>query len=207
MKKSNFKKMALMGMAGGLLMAAQAPAAVTGNAKDKLAGGGCGGKGGGCGGYRPNNPQVERHGCGGGSPTRQSQNYTASCHNKSGCGGSQAYAPRQSQYYTADADADEQMYPSSSMQSNQTSGRMMTESELMNQLTPENKALFQTLDAEGKAMALKLASETYTDKNQAVKMAAQKMADKRKMMNKMGTNQGQPQTYNQQQRPQYQSNY
>lgn len=55
----------------------------------------------------------------------------------------------------------------------------MTEKDLMEKLSPEGKTIYQGLDAEGKALALKLANDsTYKDKNDAVKAAAKKMADK-----------------------------
>ena len=98
-----------------------------------------------------------------------------------------------------------------------TSGKMMTETDLMSQLNAEGKATYQGLSKEGKDLAIKLASQTckgqneckglksckteknacmglggckgtgpgpFKDKNDAVKVAAKKMADKRaKMMN------------------------
>jgi hypothetical protein len=54
----------------------------------------------------------------------------------------------------------------------------LSEQELMSQLSAQGKAAFQSLTAEGKALALKLANE-YEDKNLAVKAAAAKMAEKR----------------------------
>lgn len=145
-KKSKFKKMATLGIASGLIMAAQAP--INANASGvTLAGGGCGGK---------------------------------------SCGAKTA------KYYTADADDSVQQQTNQrqpqqqgcggrSAQANQTnrqgfgSGQQQTqlsETELLQQLSPEGKAAYQRLTPEGKALALRLASQsTYKDKNEAVKAA------------------------------------
>lgn len=91
----------------------------------------------------------------------------------------------------------------------------MTEDQLMSQLSPEGKAMYQSLDAEGKKLALQLANQgckgqntckglnscktdknscmglggckgtspgPFKDKNDAVKMAAKKMAEKRQQL-------------------------
>lgn len=56
----------------------------------------------------------------------------------------------------------------------------MTESELMSHLNAQGKAAFKSLTAEGKALALQYAQDPkYQDKNEAVKAAAAKMAEKR----------------------------
>lgn len=52
------------------------------------------------------------------------------------------------------------------------------EAQLLSQLNDEGKAIYRGLDPAGKELAIKLASQQQ-DKNQAVKMAAQKMAEKR----------------------------
>lgn len=138
MDKSNFKKLALMGMAGGMLIASQTPmhAEMVDQTQVMLAG--CGSKG-----------------C----------NSHSSANNKN--------------RFTADAQTDIQKQQ---QQAAQQSNRKMTESELMSQLNSEGKELFRGLDPEGKALALDLASKS-SDKNQAVKAAAQKMAFKRAQMN------------------------
>lgn len=93
----------------------------------------------------------------------------------------------------------------------------MTEADLMKQLNSEGKKTYQSLDPEGKALALKLANQSckgqndckglnsckskdnscaglggckgtspgpFTDKNDAVKVAAMKMKEKRAQLNK-----------------------
>lgn len=145
-KKTNLKKIALMGMAGGALIAQSQVAAAQ--------------------------PQNDYRG---------------------------------SQYYTADA-------MDSSMQN---SNKTMTEQDLLSQLNSEGKSTYQSLDQEGKALALKLANQSckgqngckglnsckskenacagqsgckgtskgpFMDKNAAVKVAAKHMAEKRSMM-------------------------
>jgi hypothetical protein len=145
-KKSNLKKLALMGMAGGVLLAqAQADA---------------------------------------GQP--QNNNYY-----------------RGNQYYTADT-----MSPS-------MKEGTMSEDDLMSQINSSSKAMYQSMNKEGKDLALKLANQSckgkndckglnscktednacagqggcrgtskgpFTDKNVAVKVAAKHMAEKRSMM-------------------------
>lgn len=58
----------------------------------------------------------------------------------------------------------------------------LTEAELLQQLSPQGKAIYNSLDAEGKAMALQLASQdTYRDKNVAVKEALKRINERRAM--------------------------
>lgn len=68
----------------------------------------------------------------------------------------------------------------SSMQQDKGSKKMMTESELLSQLNEEGKKTYNSLDANGKALALRMASQdSFKDKNLAVKAAALKMSEKR----------------------------
>ncbi len=56
----------------------------------------------------------------------------------------------------------------------------MTEAQLMSMLNPQGRAIYTSLDAEGKGLAIQLASqENYRDKNMAVK-EAQKRVNERK---------------------------
>lgn len=197
MDKSNFKKLALMGMAGGMLLSSQAPISAGEGLESTtlLAGGHCGGKNG-CGGsnrgYQGSSCGASRGSCGGA---------------KNSCGGS-----RNSCAVFNTADANDSMQ----QQQQRSSGRIMTENELMSQLNDDGKATYRGLDAEGKALALKLASQDckgkndckglnscksaenscagqgscrgksqgpFSDKNNAVKLAAKKMAQKRASMN------------------------
>ena len=174
MDKSKFKKLAVMGMAGGLLLSAQAGVEAVNidtTTDTFLAHNGCGN--GSCG-SKPKPPQNN-----------------GGCNERSKCNG-----------YTADSDRVVQ----------QAHGSKLTESELLNKLDGEGKRTYQSLDAEGKALALKLANQDckgkndckgqnacdtqentcagkasckgktpapFRDKNDAVKVASQKMAEKR----------------------------
>lgn len=68
---------------------------------------------------------------------------------------------RGNQSYTADA-TDASM--NSSMQ--KSSNHMMSEQDLLSQLSPEGKATFQGLSPEGKALALKLANQSCKGQNE-----------------------------------------
>lgn len=146
MDKSNFKKMAMMGLAGGLMLTSQsavnAEVINSDSSQVSLAAQGCGSK---CSGS-----QYRQGSCGGSSRPR-------------GMGSN----------YTADASTDEQQ------QMNQQK-RMMSESEFTSQLSGEAKSMYMSMDADGKALAMKFANEGM-DKNQAVKMAQKKMIEKRTM--------------------------
>lgn len=113
MDKSKLKKLALMGMAGGLLVASQVSLEAT-EATTVLA-----------------------HTCGAGS-----------------CASGQNHGNR----LTAEA----------SMQQ-----KNMSEKELLSQLNDQTRALYNSLDTDGKALAMKNAqSGQFSDKNQAVRAAA-----------------------------------
>lgn len=192
MDKSNFKKIALMGMAGGMLIASQSPVVASISTEEMgtvIAGSGC-----------ANGCRAKSSYSGGGSCGNQSNPRGHSCGNQSNpkghsCGGNSF------RNNTAYEDST----------TTQSTRRMMTESDLSS-LTPE----FQKLSPEGKALALKLANQDckgkndckglnscktannscagqggckgttpgpFTDKVKAVKVAAQKMAEKRTSMN------------------------
>ena len=192
MDKSNFKKLALMGMTGGMLIASQSPAhaeTISSEAQTVLSAS-CGA--GSCGTHSsPKQKNPSSAGCGG-------QNAP-----KAGCG-----SRRPDRSYTADAQADVQ----SQYQQHQQFGGKMTEGDLLSQLNDEGKAIYRGLDAEGRSLALKLASQDckakndckglnacngatndcagrgsckgtspapFKNKTDAVKIAAQKIAEKR----------------------------
>lgn len=183
MDKLNFKKLALMGMAGGLLVSAQTNA----------------------------NESVDTN--------NTSEIFLAAgCNN--GCG---SKASRNTQY-TADAERgtldQQRTNVQRDMQKNmsQNSSKSLTESELSSQLNANGKTAYQSLDAEGKALAQKLAAGSckgnneckglsacktatnaecagkngckgtgtaqFKDKNEAVKIAAKKMEEKRARVSK-----------------------
>lgn len=190
-----------MGMASGMILVSQGSvnadsAEITSSVGTSIAAG-CGGNG--CAGQKPQNN--DRNGC----ASKRPQNY-----DRHGCA-----QQGRNRGYTAD---NNDMYQQGNQdnQYNQQSNKMMTEGELMSQLSPSGKAQYQSLDAEGKALALKLASQScagkndckglnscktsqnscagkgtcagtsvgpFKDKNVAVKVAAQKMAEKRNKMN------------------------
>lgn len=139
MKKKDFKKLAAMGIAAGLMVTSSAQAQDNADAaseKDILAGayaaGGCG-----------------HSGCAHSTPSSRSS------------------------YYIADSDT---------YMKDDSGQMMMTDDQFMNQLTDEDaKRMYKNMSPEGKAMAMKMAS-MYKDYNMAVKMAAQKMQEKRMQM-------------------------
>lgn len=187
LKKRDFKKLALMGITGGAMLASQASVAheINHNSMDNLfAGGGCSGKSG-C-----NHGNISYrdmpHSCAAQQPSYYTETPaprpSSSCASRSSCAGQSgqtAYYPQQQQMqqnrgYTQWEIAD----------APRTQGQM-TEAELLSQLNEKGKAdyraLVDTYGKEGKDLALKLASQdSYTDKNLAVKAAAMKMAEKRK---------------------------
>jgi hypothetical protein len=160
MDKSNFKKMALMGMAGGMLLASQAPATVEAGEEISgtyLASNGCHG---GC--SAQSGRRMQQGGCSAMGGQRSSgcsarQSGCSSSSRQSGC------SARQNRY-TADADQD------ASMQQSQ-GRRIMTESDLQNQLSSDTKAQFRQLSPEAKATALRLAVQS-GDADSAVRQAA-----------------------------------
>jgi hypothetical protein len=130
MKSKDLKKLAILGIAGSLIMsqgAAQADEAGT-DILPGLMAAGCGA--GSCGGYK----------------------------------GSKGSSPRGE---IADANDDRM----------QSSGQMLTEDQLMSQLSVQGRQMYSDLTPEGKALALRLASQSnISDKNMAVKMAAKQAA-------------------------------
>lgn len=131
MKKKDLKKIALLGIAGGCMLASQgAVQADDANSEilPNVIAAGCG-----------------AHGCNHGTP--------------SSSGSSRGYV----------AEADENMMADS--------GQMMTEDQLMSQLSDQGKQIYNGLSPQGKSLALKLASKSaFRDKNMAVRAAAQKEA-------------------------------
>jgi hypothetical protein len=65
---------------------------------------------------------------------------------------------------------------------NQTTTKTMTQEELLPQLDKESQAIYNSLDVDGKKLALEMATKA-KDKNAAIK-AAKKIADKRAMQPK-----------------------
>lgn len=184
MDKSDFKKMALMGMAGGMLLVSQSPVnAEAANNVGVMMAQSCGAHS--CSGQPqpPTGPRYsDRGSCGGANPQPNGPRYS----DRGSCG-----APQPNRGYTADNFDDQ-----SRLQSSTSYKKVMTESELMSQLNSEGKTTFQGLDAEGKALALKFANQ-YDDKNFAVKMAANKMAERRSgVSNDMNTSTYSGSSYN-----------
>lgn len=141
MKNSNFKQLALLGMAGGLLLASQSQAsAEVISSSDKIL--------------------ASNNGCGANS-----------------CGRKGQHAQPDSMLST---DSDKTMMQDLEHKKS-TNQKAMTESEFLSHLNDEGKGTYASLDAEGKALALKLANEQRPGQNanDAVKTAARQMADKR----------------------------
>lgn len=150
MKKSKFKKYALMGMTSGLILAnqGQVDAHLT-QGNDTVVAAGCGGAKGGCGGrYSSQKPYIAEE---------STTTTTTTTHKNT---------------------------------------KPMSESDLLSKLNAEGKSTYQNLNPEGKALALRMASEYcngkstckgYSDYNEIVRAAAKKMVEKRGMMNRPST--------------------
>lgn len=178
MNKSNFKKLALMGMVGGALVATQAPAeaaeGITTNVQ--LAGHSCSS----C--ANKSRPATNANGCAskGGCANKTAPNANGCASKSSGCANKSSGCANRGngRGYTADA---------STEMKDATARRIWTESELLNHLNDSGKAAYRNLTPEGKALALKLAStEQFHDKNEAVKAAERQTAgsNKNSTMNK-----------------------
>jgi hypothetical protein len=238
MKKRDLKKLALLGITGGIMLGSSSVMANEAQSGMLIAHNGCGGNG--CSGSQPqsqgprgNNPNYRTsNSCGAPSQNGPNQgNRTAnSCgapsqnpnqpRTASSCGaptpsegtrgnGCNSYFrnARNSNKTNEIAQADEQV----------TNPGKLTESDLLQQLDSQGKATYNGLDAEGKALALKLANQgckgqndckglnscktadnscagkggckgksncAFKDKNKAVKVAAQKQAEKRANLSK-----------------------
>lgn len=154
---------------------------------------GCGAKSGGCGAKtRPNNNETNQQtasGCGAknrpnnwennqqtasgcGAKTR-SNNWENNQQTASGCGAKNR--PNNNNGYNV---AENDMMQGSGQQMS----LQMTDEDFVKNLNAESKTAYNKLSAEGKAWAQKLASQG-TDKNAAIKMAAQKLSEKRASMN------------------------
>lgn len=223
MKKRDLKKLALLGLTGGVMLTTQGTveAEIASSPSDGIlfAAGGCGAnkcsgegrpmtnKRSGCG------AQNKIAGCGASTPIRS--NSCNASGNIAGCGASSnkshacgSIAGCGSSCHAVIAEAEKSV--------DMSSGQLMTESQLMSQLNNEGKRIYNSLSPEGKAMAIKLASRSckgtndckgqnacksddhscagkgscagsstcsFKDKNQAVKVAAQKQAEKRAKTN------------------------
>ena len=159
MKKSDFKKMALMGITGGVLLTSpnasvEADLADYGDSAGILiAHSGCG-SGGGCRSSR----EPAQSGC----ASRNSSNHSGCASRSTMNQGNQTYGQnRGDRGYVAE---NEQNAPAAS--------RMLTEEELVLQLNDEGKGIYQNLDSEGKALALKLANQSCKGKNDCKGMNA-----------------------------------
>lgn len=177
-KKFDFKKLAFMGITGGVMLAQGTACGEESESLDNsysgqgvlIAGHNCGA--GACGGMKKN-----YNSCG--APTGGGNNYNGcGAKTNNGCGARRGYL----------SEADSPM--------GQDEGRGMTarisESELVSQLNDEGKMTYNSLSPEGKALALKLANEGQNgepmkDKNEAVKLAAKKMSEKRNSMSGWGS--------------------
>lgn len=145
----------------------------------------------GCGGATPQNYQAHAaqptQGCGGAAPASgQTTNQPMATAPSAPSAPAADQNNNWSQWETADNAKTMQNKPSmmqdsgSMMQEKRGSQKQMTEDELLSQLNEDGKRTFNSLDAAGKALAIKMASlDTFKDKNLAVKAAALKMSEKR----------------------------
>jgi len=105
--------------------------------------------------------------------------------------GKVSYSSRPSKGYAADAGMDSDANSgsavpevrSSSVQSNPDYNRPMTETELLTKLSDAGKAMYESLDDNGKAFALRLAGQpNIQNKDQAVKIAVARMNQQKQQM-------------------------
>lgn len=194
MKKCDFKKLALMGIAGGIVvLSGNADAAIiqNNNFEHHLAQASCGNK---CGQLADN----QNYGGGyyyapsGSCGANQGQAYYPQ---QSSCAGITAYDPHQSQYndqqwgsgqWNTKGNAQQygngtqqwgqgqqpnqsrnaQGYWGTSQQYTDSNTGNLTESDLQAQLNSQGRALYQSLSPEGKALALKLANQDCKGRNE-----------------------------------------
>lgn len=222
MKKGDLKKLALLGITGGVLMSGQSFAgsaeAQSGSQGDRYIGHSCGGGRGYNSGYQRynstrnndyNNTKVSE------SNSNWNENARA---NENSSNWNQNTRQSENRYYTPDS--------SYEVEINEFTGRPvpkpvenykeLSEQELWVQLNDETRAVYESLDAEGRALALELANQScknlndckgrnscrtdenscagqggcqgqskgpFEDKNQAVHVAAKRMAEKRADLN------------------------
>lgn len=157
MKKVNLKKLALMGITGGVLLTVQSEAAHSHQRHDAsqvLAG---------------------RNGCSGGNGCSGSRAHKGPRSSTNGLADSQTGQYQYNEFIGRNI-------PQPVEQKQQIS-----EQELFNSLNREAKALYEGLDAEGRELALELANQSsgpFHDNDTAVTVAAKHMADKRASLNK-----------------------
>lgn len=208
MKKNDLKKMALMGITGGIMLASQG--AFANEAAQNtilLAGHGCGG--GSCGSHGAGSTKYSGQGCGGHSGSYGNTHGCSSYHESGSCGARNGYRGDIAESDVVVPPTHPSTAPSTT---DKPAGQLMSEQELNSQLSNEGKFLFSRLSPEGKSLAIKLASASckgqndckglgscktnehacaglngckgqsqcaFKDKNKAVKVAAMRMAEKR----------------------------
>lgn len=217
--KPNFKKLALLGITSGLLVSQQVHAESEGilsvtqnnhcNGKNGCGGekDACKGKGG-CGGDR--SECKGKNGCGG---------ERASCKGSQGCDGQVAdnSSPEKKSLYADPSKVTSSESSKKDPNDGNMNYKLMTEEELLLELNDEGLRMYKSLNAEGKALALKVASGmcggtnqcqgfnacksehnacagkgdcagkgicAFSDKNLAVKVVYDKMAQKRQNLTK-----------------------
>lgn len=185
-KKSDIKKLALMGLATGLLMANQGSAAETNSGANSVGGqeiaARCGAKS--CAG-RSN--CHGRSNCSGHSSCQGRSNCSGrtGCQGRSNCSGhsqcySRANCSARSNCNGIIADAWDEQHQ-------KQNHKTVTESEILQKLSPEGQNAYQRLDSESRAYAIELINRHCNGKadckgmnpDDAVRAAAQKMAEKR----------------------------
>lgn len=68
---------------------------------------------------------------------------------------------------------------------NPNASATLTEAQLLDMLNPQGKSIYLSLDPEGKALAIQLASQdSYRDKNLAIKEAQRRMNERRSQTNR-----------------------
>jgi hypothetical protein len=149
MDKKDLKKLALLGIAGALI-ASPGPVKADEASTEIVSGmlaGGCGGSSG-------------LHSCSSRNSCQSSMGGSG-CAHRNGCGGSTSRDDL--------AEADENPM--------KDTGQMMTEDQLMSQLNEQGKQMYNNLNPEGKAMAIKLASGACKGQNDCKGQGSCKTAD------------------------------
>lgn len=217
MATSNFKKLALLGMAGGMLISSQAEVQADSKIPSGSSSGALIGRSSSCSVGRNTSCRNSNSTLGMNESGRESRPSSAGCNgsrasqgmnDNNGCGSKRAGISSNVGYYESNI--------VDNFEDAQKSGKVMSESDLLAKLSQDGKNLYSTLDPAAKTMALKMASQECAGKNEckgmnscksqhndcagkggckgtsaapfknkddAVKLAAKKMAKKRALMN------------------------
>lgn len=180
MENKKLLKIAVAALATISVLPAGAQAVDLQESAGSLLAAGCGGGKGGCGAQRSisynNGQQTDAYNYDSrnqnqnqGMTNRSSSAYDSDYNTNRGYTSSAPSTPSYSSSYSSDMTFD-----------SSASGMTLTEADLLRQLNAQGRAIYLSLDRDGRQLALQLASQnTYTDKNQAVKEAQKKVNEMR----------------------------